>query len=171
MSLTKRLLRRDDLSNPAIRQFSCGSLPRDVEINEFLRFEAVESVESGAVEVWIYFDETGEVVGFSSLGKTEWRYPKPNSDRVPLQIIPNLAIATSHQGNGYSSVMLDDTIAAAIELRDRVSELLGLFVHVENGKAIRLYLSRHFEPFSKPITRDGEGFQRMLLKLPTPSAN
>ena len=165
MTLTKRSLRRDDLLEAQLREFGCGALQRDIDVIDFFRTaETIEKVEAQEVQAWLYFDADGNLVAVSSLAKTSWHYPKVNDPSVPIQIIPNLAVSGQHQGNGYSKMVLDDTIFEALKLAEE-SDMLALFVHVENEIAIKLYLSRGFQPFGKPMKRTDGRYQRMILLL------
>ena len=167
MSLTKRLLQRGDVANEAVAQFSCGDLPRDKEVADFLRVHAIEQVEGNRLGVWLYFDDNAKLVGFSSLGRTEWGYPKPNGQKVTVQIIPYMAVSSSQQGKGYSRTIVGDVIAEAVLLKDATSDLLGLYVHVDNAIAIGVYFGVGFENYAAPRKFDGEQYQRMLLRLPS----
>jgi ribosomal protein S18 acetylase RimI-like enzyme len=166
VSLSKRLLKRADLDDAAVAEFDCGSLPRDLELAEFLQLaETIDEVERGELLVWLFYNSSDEMVGFSSLGRSAWSYPGPRDSKVPIQIIPCLAVATVHQGKKHSREILDGTIAEAIDRREAVSDILGLFVHVENSVAAGLYRKSLFDDFGKPREIDGQLYQRMILKL------
>jgi ribosomal protein S18 acetylase RimI-like enzyme len=118
------------------------------------------------LRVWLFWN-VDELVGFASLGQTEWSYPRPNgSKKVVVQIIPNLAVSVTHGNRGYGREILQGVIVEALRRRDTVSELLGLLVHVENARAIHIYDTEGFENHGKPSTYDGESFQRMIITLP-----
>ena len=44
------------------------------------------------LQVWLHVNDRRQVVGYSSLGKSKWRWPDPQDKRVPISVIPNVAI-------------------------------------------------------------------------------
>ncbi len=170
MRLRKKKFALSDLALAEVQAFHCGELPRDKEVATFLTtdFPTLVVDSDRALQAWLYRDDANALVGFSSLGKSEWSYPTPTGTRVTVQIIPALAVASGHQGNGYMREILLDVFNEAMAKRDCVSELLGLLVHVDNTRAIDVYKSEGFEDYGNPSNQGGELYQRMISRLPEP---
>jgi len=171
---------RDDLD--AVVDFHCGDARWARYVTDWIQGKpggVLEALDIGT-QVWLYLDQQNEVVGFGSLGYTEWVYPDPfgrgDSKRVPLCIIPayGVDVRFHKKPNGdwqqhYSSEILADLIAVAAREWTReygsdpnVTPLLGLFVDEQNTRAMRHYENHGFSKYGKPIRNRG---QRMLLKL------
>src|SRR6266851_2936917 len=89
---------KDDLD--AVADFHCGDKPWAQYVADWIQGKpdgVLDALETGT-EVWLYVNDKNEIVGFGSLGVTEWYYPDPygrnESKRVALPIIPAYAIAT-----------------------------------------------------------------------------
>ncbi|MDP7019853.1 MAG: GNAT family N-acetyltransferase [Pirellulaceae bacterium] len=89
-------------------------------------------------EVWLHGDDDGNVVAFSSLAGATWK----KYDR-PISLIPNVAVATPHQGKGYFSEILKFLFTRARNDEDRINAV-GLYVHPQNVNAISLYEHKGF---------------------------
>jgi hypothetical protein len=106
-------------------------------------------------EVWLYRTEAGELVGYASLGKAEWRYPDPRKGpRVAVRIIPFIGVSEAFQGmppaptpreERYAWRIFEDLLAKAIE-RQAHSHLLASLVHKDNERAISFYRAAPFNP-------------------------
>ena len=57
-----------------VGNFDCGTESYQSELAGWLPNEAPEAMVKGT-KVWLYFNRAGEIVGFGSLGPTNWRYP------------------------------------------------------------------------------------------------
>jgi GNAT superfamily N-acetyltransferase len=172
LPLKGKLFTIGDLALADVQAFNCGDLKRDLDVARFLTCEARDLIDKpeNPLHVWLYRDEDDSLVGFSSLGRSEWCYPKPTGIKTAIQIIPNLAVSVDHKGKKYSTEILEDTIVEAIARRESVSELLGLFVHIDNPIAIHIYESAKFANYGNPRTYGGDSYQRMILKLPSEGA-
>jgi RimJ/RimL family protein N-acetyltransferase len=155
-----------------VKDFSCGEEPHERELAEWIRQDALPAMSRGT-NVWLYATEDRELVGFGSLGVTNWRWPDPSSRKVAVQVIPAVAIQKVYWGKPegpregrYSSQILDHLIAEATDLSD-VSPLLGLFVHPDNQRAIKLYERAGFVPFSHTYTdkKTGVVYRSMIYEL------
>ncbi|MEQ9009519.1 MAG: hypothetical protein RLP12_16685, partial [Ekhidna sp.] len=82
-----------------------------------------------------------------SLGTTNVNYPPPDGKKQTLSIIPSLAIKSEFQGHPvgaerrYSHELFEDLLAKA---QDKDPDLLLLYVHKDNQKAISFYSTYKF---------------------------
>jgi ribosomal protein S18 acetylase RimI-like enzyme len=142
----------DASMSEAVANFNCGDEPWQSELATWIVNDALEAIKRGT-KVWLYLDSAGEVVGYGSLGTTNWKYPDPDSKRTVVAIIPNVAIHRQFQGQPadaprearYSSQILRHLILEAESLSGP-PPALGLYVHPENKAAIKLYERFHFQP-------------------------
>ena len=77
-----------------VQDFSCGEESYERELADWIRLESIRAIRRGC-KVWLYANQSREVVGFSSLAITRWRYPLSSDKRVSLAIIPAVAIQRS----------------------------------------------------------------------------
>lgn len=122
------------------------------------------------------------LVGFASLGRSSWKLP---SGKLPVQIVPNLALAANFQGqpvgakpaDRYASLVFLDVIreAAGCWKNAGAPKVLALFVHPNNVRAIRFYLAHGFVALPDPMPNGYTGMVRELtdadLPPPAPDAN
>jgi GNAT superfamily N-acetyltransferase len=163
----------EDLSS-RVQGFSCGDNPWEIEVAQWIQLPrgsggALDAMEDQSTEVWLYETEAGELVGYTSLGSTEWAYPNPRKGaRISLQIIPCLGIRKEFQGKPpsptpreerYAWRIFEDLLDKAIS-RKRDRRWLGLLVHQQNEKAIAFY--RHFGFADYGARKD---YKSMLLDL------
>ncbi|MGO8745394.1 MAG: GNAT family N-acetyltransferase [Thermoguttaceae bacterium] len=154
---------------PDVQDFSCGDDPWQAEVAQWLKGEsddnALQRMAHGT-EVWLYRNAQRDVVGYGSLGKTEWRWPPPNGPREIVSIIPYFGVQTRFQGEprggprderfGYQ--IMRDLLAKALRHGTRI---LGLFVDADNGRAVRFY--EHVGFVTLPPA--GKKYLRMYLYL------
>jgi ribosomal protein S18 acetylase RimI-like enzyme len=164
-----------------VQVFDCGSDEWAVPLNHWIK--AGPHVNNGAIaqmsaaaeqgkrlDVWLHANEAGELVGYSSLGETNWRWPNPKDPRVPLSIIPCLAIDKRFHRKPdtpprYSKQIMDHLVDEAQQQAAR-RPLIGLCVDPRNTAAIRYYLREGFQNFSQYVDpEDGITYQRMLVKI------
>jgi hypothetical protein len=170
---------KDDLD--AVADFHCGDDPWAEYVTNWIRGAqngVLDAFDLGT-DVWLYLDDDNNIVGFGSLGITEWSYPNPyQGQRVLLNVIPAYAVQSRFHkqppgdwSQHYSSEILNDLIAEASRrcVEDSsLDPLLGLFVDERNERAIRHYENHGFKKYAKPIKGRG---QRMLLNLPVAATN
>lgn len=132
---------------------------------------ALASMQKYGTSVWLYvmpdpYADEKHLVGFSSLGVTQWAGPLPGGEKRELGHIPMLAVASAFQGKPdhddarrYSRQIMEHVIAQAIERRFHE---LCLKVHCNNERAIGLYRRFGFQPLGP---RDGKGNIGMLKLL------
>jgi GNAT superfamily N-acetyltransferase len=146
----------------AVPGFDCGDEPYQQELAHWLLQEAVPALLRGT-KVWLYLNQAGEFVGYSSLGATRWKYPDPASPRTHLVIVPAVAIARQFWGkpdgpaeDRYSSQVMLHLLQEA-DAWPGQPPALGLFVHPENHAAIKLYERFGFQPFFHTFTDQSAG--------------
>jgi GNAT superfamily N-acetyltransferase len=155
-----------------VQGFACGDEPYEHELADWIVRDSLPAMEHGT-RVWLYATADRQLVGYGSLGTTNWHWPDPKSKRVTLHVIPAVAIQKPFWGKPegpregrYSSQILDHLIAEATDRTD-VLPLLGLFVHPDNHRAIRLYERAGFKPFSHTYTDKATGivYRSMIYEL------
>ena len=81
--LVKTRFSRDLL--PAVSDFDCGDEPFQREVSDWIR-DTIPGGVSDALQrdtdVWLYSTEEGDLVGFGSLCRSLWSWPKPNRIRT-----------------------------------------------------------------------------------------
>ncbi len=173
---------------PLVIQFDCAekALPEiwEEEINDWIKMDPVE--KDGALhwmgkgtQVWLYASEDDEVVGYGALCQSRWPDPKvveqvPKIKRMPISLIPAVGINRHFQGRPdgaakdqkYSTKIMNHLVFEARQYADR-QPFLGLYVHPQNEKAIRLYQRMKFVPFSQTYLHETAGVEyiSMILKL------
>jgi ribosomal protein S18 acetylase RimI-like enzyme len=129
----------------------------------------------GKLQVWLHANQAGELDGYSSLGESNWEWPTAEDRRVPINVIPYVAIHKKFWGcpkadpPRYAAQILDDLIAEARKQTGR-QPLLGLFVDPRNTRAIRAYKKAYFEEYFRRFTEGDIEYVSMLLKLARPAA-
>lgn len=138
--------------------FDCGSESYQSELAGWLQNEAQEAITRGT-RVWLYVNQAGAIVGFGSLGPTNWRYPDPASKRTGVVLIPALAIRREFwrkpdnvdSQERYSSQILRHLVDEASAWPGS-PPAVGLYVHPENQAAIKLYERFQFRQFHHSYT-------------------
>jgi ribosomal protein S18 acetylase RimI-like enzyme len=164
-----------------VQDFACGDETWELPLARWIK--AAPSVKNGALgqmrkskgklEVWLHVNEADEVVGYSSLGQSNWEWPSANDPRVPISVIPYVAIQEQFWGQPkadpprYSRQILDHLIFEAAKHVER-HPLLGLFVDPRNTRAISAYKKAGFEEYFRAFLDDGIEYRSMLLKLSKP---
>src|SRR5262245_13120357 len=86
-----------------VQDFDCGGKPFETEVSDWIKGpEGVEdtalgNLKQGNCRVWLYRLPNGQIVGFSSLGKSNWRFPDTGK-REDISIIPHLGVKLVFQG-------------------------------------------------------------------------
>jgi GNAT superfamily N-acetyltransferase len=137
-----------------VKDFDCGSEPYQMELADWIRNDALQAVEGGTL-VWLYITQTGDVVGYGSLGESNWRYPDYQAKkRSKVLIIPAVALDKAYHGKPegadrdarFSSQVMRHLIAEAQRWPTPMPALC-LFVHPDNEGAIKLYTRFDFQPY------------------------
>ncbi|MGH7169431.1 MAG: GNAT family N-acetyltransferase [Gemmataceae bacterium] len=173
---------------PLVSDFNCAEAEPakfwEEEINDWIRMDAATG--DGALfwmrkgtQVWLYANEKDEIVGYGSLCESRWPDPAivekvPKIKRVPISLIPAVGLDRRFRGGPegaereerYSTKILRHLIHEARRHANR-QPFLGLYVHPQNDRAIRLYRREHFEDFSQKYwhAKAGVEYTSMILKL------
>jgi ribosomal protein S18 acetylase RimI-like enzyme len=160
---------------PQVQDFDCGGESYERELADWIRQESVPAIARGC-KVWLYVTPQKEIIGYGSLALTRWNYPEPSSKRVALAVIPAVAIQKQFWGQPdgpkegrFSSQILDHLIVKAAYLPTAV-QVLGLFVHPQNQRAIKVYERAGFQHFTQTFTDKTTGitYRSMIRPLSTP---
>jgi hypothetical protein len=117
-------------------------------------------------------------VGYGSLTLIRWNYPDPSSKGTALALIPAVAIQKAYWGKPdgpregrYSSQILDHLITEAAAL-PTADPILGLFVHPDNHRAVKVYERHAFQPFTQTYTGKTTGvtYRSLIRPLAKPTA-
>jgi hypothetical protein len=130
---------------PAVADFDCGDEEWEKPLAAWIK--APPTVKNGALsqmakykgklDVWLHVNGADELVGYSSLGASNWEWPTPGDPRVPVNVIPCVAIQKRFWGcpkgdpPRYSAQIFDHLIFQARKRTERYP-LLGLFVDPRN---------------------------------------
>ena len=175
---------------PLVEDFNCAEEepPKfwEDEINEWIRQDPASGdgaryylAQGSGTQVWLYVDGGDEVVGYGSLCPSKWPDPEAVGNvkklpRVPINLIPAVGIDRRFQGGPegaekaekYSTKIMNHLVFEARKHGGR-QPFLGLYVHPDNEKAIRLYRRMQFRPFSQVYKhkKAGVDYPSMILKL------
>ena len=127
---------------------------------------ASRMVERGIVEkVWLFFDDNGEIIGFSSIQKDQWELP--DKRKVPILYLPYIAISDQYQGKkdpvsgkSYFTVIFKDFLYEARKRATLHRDTLCLHVRKNNNKAIEIY-----ERYGFRIVSDEGIYHRMAVDI------
>lgn len=147
---------------PEVQDFFCGDEPWQIEVAQWIKGEsednAVARMTQGT-EVWLYRNAQGEIVGYGSLGKTEWRWPPPGGPREAVSIIPYFGVQSRFQGEPkdaprgqrFAFHIIGDLLARAARHGTRI---VGLFVDEDNKRAVSFYEHVGIVAVSIPVVED-----------------
>jgi ribosomal protein S18 acetylase RimI-like enzyme len=163
-----------------VQTFDCGSKSYEVEVSDWLKrpfgedgaLTAIRNSERPA-RVWLYRLAGGTLVGFGAIAESKWRWKGKKDPSVPVTVIIWLAVAKQFQGlpkgpgkRRYSIQIVDDLIDEALALA-HTHPVVGLCVHPENERAIKLYkqygFTENLEPFTDKLT--GITYLKMAMIL------
>lgn len=147
--------------------FSCGDEPWSRHVAEWIRgSDVLDSIKRGT-RVWLFETEQEEIIGFGSVGTSEWHWPPPRGPKATVVLIPMLGIDIRFQGMPpdpvwrYSRQIMAHLIAEGQRVaRDWAGapqskpQWLVLRVHHENNRAIRFYETCGFELIPEALRRD-----------------
>ncbi len=155
--------------------FDCGTATTyQTEVAEWIRSpaqEVWEEIDNGRLQVWLYFTETGELIGFASLGLQEIDIADTPPQSQEVLMVPYYGVqAKFHKKpdgpwqHYYSRQIFADLLSEARHHPTR-KPLLFLYVHPDNKGAIRLYEQFGFIPCGSFA-----GYLRMKKDLTLPDA-
>jgi ribosomal protein S18 acetylase RimI-like enzyme len=150
--------------------FDCGDEEWAREVADWIQkapgqggaLDELANRQTHPLTVWLHFNDEQELVGFSSL----MRFSGFMMPRISL--IPNLAVAKTHQGKGYIRDIMGHLIATAqAEVASGRLPVLGLFVHPHNQRAIDTYKCFGFQPTTERDIDSVTGIEYigMLLRI------
>jgi ribosomal protein S18 acetylase RimI-like enzyme len=154
--------------------FSCGDEPWSRHVTEWiLGSDVLDSMKRGT-SVWLFETEHGEVVGFGSVGTSEWRWPPPKGSKTTIVLVPMLGIDIRYRGKPpepewrYSRQLMSHLIAEGQRKArewtgdaEEKPQWLVLMVHRDNARAIRFYEQCGFELIPDVVRRQ----DHLVMKL------
>jgi len=178
-----RSLNFDELQRQRVAQFYCGTESWEVDVADWIRKPLGEG---GALDdlanpsfklgVTLYETDSGELIGYGSLGESRWAFPDRATGKkmsLQIQIIPFVGLQKQFQGQPsgglkneqYSYQILGDLISRARARwqidRSSTAPILGLCVDPRNARAIKFYENCGFIPHG--TTKDG--YLRMYVNI------
>ena len=101
-------------------------------------------------KIWLYWHPDGRLVGYASLGVTDWKIPPPHGDSIRVAIIPFFGVQKQfwgepQEGDSFSVQIMKAILAKAREMNDSAD--LVLYVDPENERARRFYSKFDFEEY------------------------
>src|SRR5947209_9132714 len=104
--MSDRIVRED--FNPAVhlnqvQDFDCGNNSWEQAVSDWIKGHdpsdsVLTDIASRGTRVWLYRNQADEMVGFGSLGLHEWSLSPFGKKKVPIVIIPNVAVARRFWG-------------------------------------------------------------------------
>ena len=176
--LTKYPFSEADIALPEVQAFDCGDDPWDLEVAEWIESRSgdnsvLEDMKQFGTEVWLYRDEDGLLVGYSSLGQTKYTWPVGTKKKETVSVIPFIGVQRGFRGeprdavdrnDKYAYQILDDLLAYAAGIKTRFP-LVALSVDDRNTRAIRFYRHRGFVDLKIPKVVAGVSYMRMAIPL------
>jgi ribosomal protein S18 acetylase RimI-like enzyme len=154
--------------------FSCGEDRWSRHVAKWIQgSDVLDSMKRGT-RVWLFENSTGEIVGFGSLGTSQWRWPPPKGDTTTILLIPMLGIDVRFHGQPpcpdwrYSRQLMSHLIAEAQQVSREWSgengqkpQWLVLMVHRDNPRAISFYEHCGFELIPNVVRKENH----LVMKL------
>jgi ribosomal protein S18 acetylase RimI-like enzyme len=152
-----------------VRDFHCGDEPWQVEVAQWIKDATLDDCAviwmKRGTSVWLYRTHENALVGYGSLGKTNWRL-RQGVPRETVSIIPSLGVQTCFQGEPknlppeerYAYRIMGDLISKANCQNTRI---LGLFADKRNARAIGFYNRVGFQM----LPDEGGQYVKMFLDL------
>ena len=163
--LTRYTFTAEDL--PDVQSFHCGDELYEKEVSDWIKSSEGDCAVNSIVDpkrpsrVWLY--RVGEkIVGFGSLAQSKWYWPGNRTDpEMNLSVIIWVGVQKEFWGKPegpkeerYSAQILDDLLAEADAVA-KTHPILGLYVHKDNGRAIRFYKDSGFnDELIHPIEKE-----------------
>ena len=155
-------------SHAKVAAFDCGPQPWEKQIGDWLRSDDPSESAVACVRrnenVWLYVNDSGDLVGMGSLGIGRLAWPKPSSKLVAASSIPMLGVDAKYQGSGFGGKILSDLVATAL-LEAHIRPQLVLYVHESNVRALDFCRKHNFIEHGKPWLDRSTGWlnKRMVL--------
>ena len=178
-ALTKKEFSR--LLSPDVAAFDCGDVDGVwcSEVSAWIRdldlpFKAMSRYKT---KVWLYYHPDGRLIGYGTLGTTNWEWPGLDRPKKKMFHIPFLGVAREFRGKPevdgavrYARQVIDDLIEEARRWpMDGVEPLVSLFVDERNEAAMKFYRKVGFRDYhEKKVPTDttaGKYHLGMILPL------
>jgi ribosomal protein S18 acetylase RimI-like enzyme len=162
----------DETCLAAVERFDCGNSAWATTINHWIKSEdALQRVRKKNTKIWLYHNQSSELIGYGSLGITKWPIFSIES-RKPVLILPNLGVQRGNQRQGYGKQicthLIEESQKLYLEGRSQGKTLLpflGLLVHPDNTDAIGLYKSVGFSTYDHYFEEDSVRYIGMAKLL------
>ena len=153
---------KDDLG--LFSDFKCGQENYQHALAVWITGEEAIKALKGKTRIFAYATARvpEQVVGYGSLGTSNWKLADDESDKVKVQIIPALAVHEKYWGQGVCKQIVDHLVNEA-QQNVNASLLLGLFVHEKNDAAIHVYQAAGFKFLRKEVV-DETGINRAMIR-------
>jgi len=152
---------------PRLVGFSCGVEPWSLHVTDWIRgSDVLESMTKWGTRVWLFETPTGDVVGFGSVGTSQWRWPPPDGAKTTIVLVPMLGIDARYRGQPpdptwrYSRQLMSHLIAEGQRTArewngdaETKPQWLVLMVHRDNTRAIKFYEQCGFELIPNVVRR------------------
>ena len=103
----------ESLSLPEVQSFDCGDEPWAITINEWIKSgDAVTNMRKRGTKIWLYYVNYA-LVGYGSLGVTNWPILFPEEPKKPVLILPNLGVQKQEKRKGYGTFICKHLIGEA----------------------------------------------------------
>lgn len=159
-----------------VQTFACGTEIYETEVSDWLKrplgedgaLSAIQNAEK-PTKVWLYRLEDETLVGFGALAKSSWRWKGKNDPYIPIMMIIWCGVGKEFQGRPegpregrYAFQILDDLLGEA-SVDQNAYPVLGLCVHRDNKKAIKLYKNFGFDVDLEPFKdkENGREYRKM----------
>ncbi len=140
-----------------VQTFDCGNEVYQIEVSDWIKnvgpYAVIGCMKRWGTKVWLYTTGEGDLIGFGSVGSTNWNWPSASDGKVAVALIPSLGVDKRfwHKPEGpsehrYSTRIVLDLVAEARKLPS-IKPVIGLFVHPSNLAAIQLYSRVGFVDF------------------------
>ena len=179
-TLSKRPFTPEDLDGFQVQEFDCGNAPYEREVSAWLKGRDAESASASILDaerpakVWLYKSADGTLVGFGAIAPSKWRWTSKKDPYIPITVIIWVGLQRQFQGkpdgprNGRYSVLIVNDLIKEAEAERADRPVLGLAVHKDNERAIKLYRSFGFtdnlEPMRNKTTKEVE-YLKMAIVL------
>lgn len=131
--------------------FDCGTSVFARDMTDWITGpRCFASIRDRGTNVWLFRDDHGSVVGFGSVGETEWKWPDQKSPFKKMSFIPALATHSNFQRTPYDAPREEQYSMAILifliaQARKLGHQYLVLFAHKDNTGAQSLYEIAGFE--------------------------
>lgn len=154
-----------------VKDFYCGSNPWETEVADWIKSPdgALDTMNARGASVWLYASKKDGFVGYSSLATTDWNYPTKKDPKVSHRHVLYMGIRYelrreplgARREDRYAYQIMRD-LAAEVLKDARYPNMMSLYVHPDNVRAIRFYENYGFEHLPHKVWK---GHIAMVVKL------